>query len=273
MNISFFDGLILKIFSQVFGAISAIFSVIFIFIDIEDEYKKIALLTFIILLIIIYICIYIYAINLKSIDIKIDRVSLTVKYGDLFYQDGLKVIPVNEYFDTIIDNKIISTNTIHGKFILSNYPNSQCLSTLDTKIEECLRYIPYEENNNRPEGKNKIYPISTSIEITDEYILTAFTKYDKDNIPYLNNDDYLLFLHKFWNEINRINNGRVVNIPLLGTGLSRIMPNFTEQDFLEQLIWSIKTSNLTRTRCKINIIIYNDMKDCISIFRLKNNFK
>lgn len=260
-------------FAQIFGVISAIFSVFFIFIDIKDENKGVALLIFVILLIIIYIGIYIYAITLQSIDIKINRVSLTVKYGDIFYEKGLKVIPVNEYFDTIVDNKIISKSTIHGKFILSNYPNSQYLSILDNEIASELEHIQPENIIERGVGKKKRYPISTSVEIKDEYILTAFTKYDEYNIPYLNNDDYLLFLHKFWDEINRINSGRVVNIPLLGTGLSRIMSNFTEQDFLEQLIWSIKTSNLTRTRCKINIIIYKDMKDCISIFRLKKYFK
>lgn len=260
-------------FSQIFGVISAVFSVFFIFIDIKDEYKGIALLVFIILLMIIYVCIYIYAINLKSIDIKINRVSITIKYGDLFKEEGLKVIPVNEYFDTIVDNKIISTSTIHGKFILSKYPSSQHLSILDSEINKELEHIEFKENRNRYLGKNKIYPVSTSVEIGGEYILTAFTRYNEENIPYLNNDDYLLFLYKFWDEINKINSGRVVNVPLLGTGLSRIMPNFSEQDFLEQLIWSIKTSNLTRTRCKINIIIYKDMKDCISIFRLKKYFK
>lgn len=245
----------------------------FIFIDIKSEDKGTALLLFMILLIIIYVCIYIYAINLKSVDIKINRVCLTIKYGDLFKQEGLKVIPVNEYFDTTVDNKIISKSTIHGKFILANYPSVQHISILDNEIDKELKGIESESNSDRSIGKNVKYPISTSIEVGGEYILTAFTKYDDYNIPYLNNDDYLLFLHKFWDEINKINSGRVVNIPLLGTGLSRIMPNFSEQDFLEQLIWSIKTSNLTRTRCKINIIIYKDMKDCISIFRLKKYFK
>ena len=42
---------------------------------------------------------------------------LTVSYGDLFAQGGIKVIPVNEYFDTHLGDGIVAPNTIHGLFL------------------------------------------------------------------------------------------------------------------------------------------------------------
>lgn len=85
--------------------------------------------------------------------------------------------------------------------------------------------------------------------------------------------EYLKFLNDFWNEINRIHNGRVINVPIIGTGISRINPVLSEQEFLEQIIWSLKTSSLITSKSKINIIIYTGDKEKISFSELKNRFK
>ena len=45
------------------------------------------------------------------------HVEANVFYGDLFQNNDIIVIPVNEYFDTVVDEKIISSNTLHGCFI------------------------------------------------------------------------------------------------------------------------------------------------------------
>lgn len=40
-----------------------------------------------------------------------------VKVGDLFSFDGIKVIPFDEYFDTEVDDKVISRNSLNGIFL------------------------------------------------------------------------------------------------------------------------------------------------------------
>ena len=220
-----------------------------------------------------YIGIYIYARTLSKVNIKINKVSITVKFSDLFRENGVKVIPVNEYFDTQVDDQVIAASTLHGKYIKQYYSGIESIRTLDDEINLKLKGIKYMENENRVMGKTKKFPIGTAIEVKNKYILTAFTKFDDRNKAYLNADDYVLFLHRFWDEIDRLNNGRIVNVPLIGTGQSRIIPTFSEQDYLEQLIYSIKTSSIASTRCKINIIIHESMKDEISIFKLKNIFR
>ncbi len=135
----------------------------------------------------------------------------------------------------------------------------------------CAGY-KYEENLSRTEGKTKKYAIGTTINI-NEYILTALTKFNNKNEAYLSMQEYLKFLNDFWNEINRIHNGRVINVPIIGTGISRINPVLSEQEFLEQIIWSLKTSSLITSKSKINIIIYTGDKEKISFSELKNRFK
>ncbi|OTP31417.1 hypothetical protein A5798_001439 [Enterococcus sp. 6C8_DIV0013] len=55
-----------------------------------------------------------------------------MKQGNIFEEEGLKVIPFNEYFDTIVDNKIISELSLNGKYVKNINQN---LVELDKQIE------------------------------------------------------------------------------------------------------------------------------------------
>lgn len=56
---------------------------------------------------------------LSKINLKIsNKIDLNIYYDDLFNQNGIIIIiPVNEYFDTLVDERIISSSTVHGQFI------------------------------------------------------------------------------------------------------------------------------------------------------------
>ncbi|WP_410523626.1 macro domain-containing protein, partial [Phocaeicola dorei] len=49
--------------------------------------------------------------------IQIDGSSVIIKEGDLFEEEGYKAIGFNEYFDTQVDNRIISEHSLNGIFI------------------------------------------------------------------------------------------------------------------------------------------------------------
>ena len=85
--------------------------------------------------------------------------------------------------------------------------------------------------------------------------------------------DYLKFLNDFWNEINRIHNRRIINVPIMGTGISRINPVLSEQEYLEQIIWSLKTSSLITSKSEINIIIYLEHLKKNIFSEIKHRFK
>ncbi len=54
----------------------------------------------------------------KKINVDVNGVSISIFVGDLFKEAGMRVIPVNEFFDRCI-GKPVSNNSLHGKFILS----------------------------------------------------------------------------------------------------------------------------------------------------------
>ena len=69
--------------------------------------------------------------TLKKIKLNIKGSDFIIKQGDIFLQEGLKVINFNEYFDTIVDNKIIAKNSLNGKFITEKVKD---LEKLDSTI-------------------------------------------------------------------------------------------------------------------------------------------
>jgi hypothetical protein len=77
-----------------------------------------------------------------------------------------------------------------------------------------------------------------------------------------------------WDEINVIYASRNINIPLIGSGITRVGVNMTLQDYLEQILFSIKFSDIKMDHMScINIILQKSIKDEINLFNVKNNFK
>lgn len=95
---------------------------------------------------------YLYANYLKNISLKIKTSTFEIKTGDIFEQDKLKVINFNEYFDTVVDNKIIAENSLNGKFIKEKVAD---VKGLDEIIKQSLANTNSFVNNDRKNGKKK----------------------------------------------------------------------------------------------------------------------
>jgi len=68
--------------------------------------------------------------NLLYRKIYINNSIVEVKAGDIFKEPGLKAIAFNEYFDTLVDEKIISSTTLNGKFIKQKITDIKSLDEL-----------------------------------------------------------------------------------------------------------------------------------------------
>ncbi len=101
-----------------------------------------------------------------------------IEFGDLFKSEGHKVIPVNEYFDSLI-GKPVSPKSVHGIFIekiLGGYKQ-----ILDDAVNNQLAGKEIDIVN-RPEGKKNKYPIGTTITLKhNESIYFLFSLCNSDN--------------------------------------------------------------------------------------------
>lgn len=219
-----------------------------------------------------YVYMYIFSFKKKSnVVLTINNTTVIVKYGDLFEETCGKVIGVNEYFDTLVDEDIVSSNSLHGQVIKKYYND---IKALDKKIEndDNLKNNIYEINDKRKNIKNIKYNLGTIFKDKDFYFL-ALTKFSDDNKAYLYLNDYTLCLLKMWNELNRSYNREPIALPILGSGITRIKDkiSITEQELLEIMIWTLKISQVKFSYpSEIHIIIRNDLKNKINLNKLKN---
>jgi hypothetical protein len=271
-KVSFFDRRVFDNFLKVTSATSATLSLVVLFVDIPEEWKTISGWVFIGLLVAIYIVIWIWSNNLNKIDIKVEGSDVTIKVGDIFQEQGLKAIAFNEYFDTQVDNKLISENSLNGIFI-NKY--------LDISVEKFDKHIEnyafdsnetLESNPNRIQGKQNRFQIGT-ICIYKSYMLTAFSKFDSDNKATLTMPEYLEFLINFWDKVNNIYAQQCVSTPIFGSGITRIKGHKTisDEDLLKIMLWTFRISEMRfKYPAVLTIVIHKDKINQINLLDIKS---
>lgn len=275
MKVKLFEKNVRNRFWKIFSIISGIISFAFLFIDIPTNIKEclpsIGVLVLIILAI-IYLLIWRYANTLHNIDVDIDGSNVNIKCGDIFKQDGLKVITFNEYFDTIVDDKIISNSSLNGIFIKKYFQgNVNELDDFikDNSINEDIIELDIVRHLG---GKNVKYKLSTSI-VYETFVLTAFSRFDNQNRAVLTMPEYIEFLINFWDRINRVYAQRAVSVPVFGSGITRIKEhkNISDEELLKIMLWTFKLSEMKfKHPARLSIIIHEDKIGQIDLFNLKS---
>ena len=268
MKVKPFDRAVLKTFSVFVAVISSIIGIFAIAISIDDQCKWIWLLVWVVILLIAYLVILARANLRKEAHFKINGTRINVIIGDIFtFNDGLKVIPVNEYFDTQVDNVVIAESSLHGKYLLHYCKD---ISQFEKLVLSRLNPIDINKERTVANHKNR-YELGSIVE-NDGYLLTAFTKFNNKNEAYLFGKDYLYFWGSFWTNLDEIYAGRSVYIPLFGSGITRFK-DYTpsNQELLENILLIMRKTGFRNKYCdkSINIVIYEGNAKDIDFYHLK----
>ena len=154
----------------------------------------------------------------SKIKIKVANSDTTIEvlFGDLFAQDGIRAIAVNEFFDSAL-GKPVSEKSLHGYFLnkcFGGYPQP-----FDKQVDEQLANEPCEETP-RSEGKTKKYKIGTTAMLNaekDRYLVFALTHTDVTNCM-ASADVTMMWiaLHHVWQRARAECGGTALNLPLIG---------------------------------------------------------
>jgi len=269
----------IKIFFNKFficiGIISAIFTIVGLIwakeiTTIMNQYQDYK--TYLLVLIVITCIIYaFYSIRKKKkISLRIsENKNINVYYGDLFQSNKIIVIPVNDYFDTIVDDKIVSSNTLHGKFIQKYFSNNE--KQLKLLIDKSLSKIsPIEIDKTRVRGNKKRYELGTVavVEVEEQiFYLFAFTKFNHNNRATITKSQYLQVITILFEFIEQNSQGFKVNIPLIGAGHSGV--ELSKQKLLDFLLFSIILSNKLTLINGLDIILHKSVKDKIDLNKIE----
>jgi hypothetical protein len=203
--------------------------------------------------------------------IKIANCNTTIKimFGDIFEQDGIRVIGASEYFDTKI-GRTVSDKSLLGIFL------KRCFSgfseTLDNQLETELRSFPATPEDAKSEGKKMCFPIGTSALVKandDTYLLFALSKVDPATCK-CSSDVELLWraLHRMWGRARVECGGHPLNLPLIGGGLSGL--GLPTRDLLNLIILSAITETKAAEVTKlIRLILLRERADEIDLREVK----
>lgn len=198
---------------------------------------------------------------------------IEIIFGDIFLQDGIRAIAVNDFFDSKL-GKPVSDKSLHGIFLrkcFGGHPDS-----FDKQVEEDLKATPYIDTPNKIDGKTKSYPIGTTALITannDRYICFAFSKSNPNDCK-ASSDVTLMWqaLNDLWKRARSEANGHPVNVPLVGSGLSGI--GLPTRDLLNLIILSAITETKAKPITeKIRIIIHRERFEQIDLREVKKYWK
>lgn len=195
---------------------------------------------------------------------------IVVKYGNILEESGTIVIPVNEFFDTIVDPDCISEHSVHGAF-LNKHRDS--IDSIRRAIAEDshLKNSIVEENCPRLMGNNIKYKLSSTARFNN-YILYAFTHFDENNNAYITLSEYYANITNLWVAINkRYNACNQVSVPLMGAGITRFREGstLTRQKMLQNMLQTFKESGLSfRTGFTLQIVLHDDVKKYINLNNL-----
>ena len=154
------------------------------------------------------------------------QLKVSIQEGDVLKEKGVIVIPVNNYFDTIVDDVIISKKSVHGQFVLQYLAENPDINQLNQLIADQLKKRYHRSTpTNRSVGNTASWALGSCVDIEwrgNIYVLFAFTNLDKENHASIPSNQVPEVLSKLMNHLSGIATDRPVFMPLFGTGLSRL---------------------------------------------------
>ena len=183
-------------------------------------------------------------------------------------------IAVNRCFDTIVDNKLISDQTLHGQVFKVLYDSGRFTpDTLNSAIQSSIiRGSQYETLTvkRKPAGNLKRYEIGTGADLkvseSLHYFLIGIGKMNENLRNAADNGEYCMAVQKMIEFFDTYSQGYPVLMPIIGAGLTRLgqSPSF----LLKYLIQSFAL-NKGHLSSDVYIVLREEDREKIAIANLK----
>ncbi len=210
----------------------------------------------------------------SKIKIKVANSDTTIEvlFGDLFAQDGLRAIAVNEFFDSQL-GKPVSAKSVHGYFLNKCFGGHP--EPFDKQVDEQLANEKHEVIP-RPQGRAKKYKIGTTAIVTaesDRYLVFALTH--TDSATCMATADVTMMwiaLHHVWQRARAECSGNPLNLPLVGGGLAKI--GLPTRDLLNLIILAAITETKEKVITQqIRIVLHRDRFEDLDLRDVENHWR
>lgn len=212
---------------------------------------------------------------------KNDVRTIEVRKGDIWSIDeGIVIIPVNNFFDTQVDDIIIAKRSLHGQFI-EQYRKRYPKKNLDNEINASIKRDgisfsgTYQNRNNLHDHNHEhCYPLGTVVRLIEgkiQYYLVVATEFDKNNHVISESEKFSMMLLTMIKKINEWNSGVRVYLPIIGAGQTGLP--LTKQEILTEILSCFNLAKKYVAFGGTTILVYKgDMKE-ISLNKIDYQFR
>lgn len=199
---------------------------------------------------------------------KIKGKAITIKVGDIFVEQGLKVIPCNEYFDTQVDDVIIARNTLNGKMLQNHIDDiEEVKKDIKNALQDSTK-LPMPEKK----GDKWRFPLGRIVRHKD-FAMLSFTHFNDQNEAYILAGEYEQCLLRMWTELRRVYAGEPIVLPLIGSGITDI-DGIQEKDntfLLRCILCTLRSSKLIPDT-GVTIVLTDEVMESIDMNIIREEF-
>jgi len=228
------------------------------------EFEGVPYLLVIVVIAIVYSACKIRRPSSVTFSIAHTNTKLQIKFGDLFDEDGVKSIAVNDFFDSELGLPV-SKRSLHGMFLsrcFGGHPDS-----FDKIVSDALVDVPSKPVD-REQGKKAKYPIGTTASVlvnSERYLCFALSRTDTKTLK-AESDVPTLWkaLEGLYGKSRNSLGGAPLVLPLVGSGLSGI--GLPDNNLLDLIVLSIiEESKKKRITELIKIVLKPDRFDKVDL--------
>lgn len=181
------------------------------------------------------------------------------------------MVPVNRCFDTIVDDDLVSSNTVHGIAMEKLYSSGKYKAmSLNNTIQQQLQPLKCTSqklsSTEKRNGNLDRYQVGTIAKIEADnavkYFLLGLSSFSRSLHATTTDEDYVLVLMRLLKFCNERSQGFPVIIPLIGGGASGTRKD--ENDILQYII-SLLKMNRKLINCDVHIVVRPTGKKSIAI--------
>lgn len=256
-------------FNKYISITAGIISFLFAFIDLNQCIRMFIGIIYFCALFILFFVMWYDANHKNSKKMYINGTDVKIFYGDIFNQDGIKVIAFNEFFDTQVDDRIISVSSLNGQYILHHSDGKEYIDSVIKNEKHLHENVVQKKIIRKNGGKQVKYRLGTICPVKD-YFLLALTHFDENDRAFLTLEDYISCLMHMWTELDILYAGMPINITLLGSGITRFNNGVvSEQELLRYIVETFKISKVQfGNTSSLSIVLNDSVKEKINLYNI-----
>ena len=189
---------------------------------------------------------------------------ITLKFGDIFESDGWIAISVGDFFNSAVDEDLVSSKSLHG-ITLKKYWNGNT-SDWQKQIDASLKGVQ-STTEPRRKGNRRRYPVGTTATATADdkkFLFAALGCADENNVTSNNVEGLIRAVRGMLVKARAACSMEPLNIPLMGGGLSRI--GMHEAVLVDLIITAVmEESRKSKITNEIRIVLPLNLRDTLNI--------